>query len=444
MSKTTLEQWLQRLETIHPREMDLGLERISAVARTLELLPVSQPVVTVAGTNGKGSTVAVLEALLLESGYRTGTFTSPHFLRFNERIRIAGIEASDADIIAAFAEIDAARGAISLTYFEFAALAALLLFKASAPDILVLEVGLGGRLDAVNMVDPDIAIITSIDLDHQSWLGESRGEIAREKAGILRESVPVVVADPNPPTELLHRITEVGASPALFLGKEFTLAKGQGDWQAVLRGRDGQPMALAPRQYGSILPENICAAVQAALLLNLEVSDAGLSRALDRAAPVGRRQRRCIKERDYVLDVAHNPAAVGKLVEYLQASPCEGRTIGLFSVMSDKDVKSIVQTALGHFDAWFLADQPHNERAARAADIATVLGEAGEGMISISKNLRQAFRRAQSVMNRGDRLVVFGSFTTVAGVMPFLDNRAEATQKCAEDELGQVSIGGGT
>jgi dihydrofolate synthase / folylpolyglutamate synthase len=443
MSKTTLEQWLQRLETIHPREMELGLERISTVARSLELLPVSKPVITVAGTNGKGSTVALLEAILLQSGYRPGTFTSPHFLRFNERIRVAGAEAADTDITAAFAAIDDARGAVSLTYFEFAALAALLLFKTSAADILLLEVGLGGRLDAVNMVDPTLAIITSIDLDHQSWLGESRGEIAREKAGILRESVPVVVADANPPPELLHRITEVGARPALFLGKEFTLAKGQDAWQAVLRGSDGEPVALAPRRYGSMLPENICAAAQAALLLGLPLSDADISRALERAAPLGRRQRRQIDQRDYVLDVAHNPAAVGKLVEYLQVTPCEGRTIGLFSVMSDKDLKNIVATALGHFDAWFLADQPHNERAARADDVAAVLREAGEGMISVSKNLRQAFRRAQSVMGSGDRLVVFGSFTTVAGVLPFLDNAGDTAAMCAEDERAQVNIGGG-
>lgn len=442
MSKTTLEQWLQRLETLHPREMELGLERISTVARSLGLLPVSQPVVTVAGTNGKGSTVAVLEALLLESGYRTGTFTSPHFLRFNERIRVSGIEASDTDIIAAFVAIDDARGAVSLTYFEFAALAALLLFKASAPDILVLEVGLGGRLDAVNIVDPAVAVITSIDLDHQSWLGETRGEIAREKAGILRESVPVVVADDNPPAELLRHITEVGARPALFLGKEFTLTKDQASWRAVVRRRSGEPVALASQTYGSMLPENICAALQAALLLDIELSEADISRALARAAPIGRRQQWRINERDYVLDVAHNPAAVGKLVEYLQVTPCEGRTIGLFSVMSDKDVQRIVETAFGHFDAWFLADQPHNARAAPAADIAALLGDAREGMISISKNLRQAFRRAQSVMNRGDRLVVFGSFTTVAGVLPFLDSVEVTPLQSPEAENTQVSIGG--
>ena len=421
MSKTSLEQWLQRLETIHPREVELGLERISTVAHTLGLLPVAQPVVTVAGTNGKGSTVAVLEALLQDAGYRPGTFTSPHLLRFNERIRVAGSDVSDAEIITAFTAIDEARGEVSLTYFEFAALAALLVFKASAADVLVLEVGLGGRLDAVNMVDPSVAVITSIDLDHQGWLGESRGEIAREKAGILRHSIPVVIADTNPPPELLHCITEVGAHPALFLGKEFTLATGQHEWQAVVRGGDGAPRQLAAQKYGSMLPENICAAIQAALLLGITVSDEGLSRVLAKAAPVGRRQLRRIDGRDYVLDVAHNPAAVRKLLDYLHVTPCEGKTIGLFSVMSDKDLQSMVETAAGRFDAWFLADQPNNERAASAADIAAALAAAGQTTISISKNLRQAFARAQSVMKGGDRLVVFGSFTTVAGILPLLD-----------------------
>lgn len=421
MSKASLEQWLQRLETIHPAAVELGLERVSTVAHALALLPVTQPVITVAGTNGKGSTVAVLESLLQESGYRVGTFTSPHFLNFNERIRVAGVEASDAEIIAAFAAIDEARGEVSLTYFEFAALAALLVFKASALDILVLEVGLGGRLDAVNMVDASVAVITSIDLDHQGWLGDSRGEIAREKAGILREGIPVVVADPNPPAELLHCITEVNARPALFLGKQFTLATGQGEWRAVVQGLNGEPRALAAQKCGSMLPENICAAVQATLLLGIAVSDEGISRALACAAPVGRRQYERIEGRDYVLDVAHNPAAVRKLLEYLRGTPCEGKTIGLFSVMSDKDLQSIVDAAAGHFDAWFLADQPNNERACSAADIAAVLSEAGQAMISLSKNLRQAFRRAQTIMNAGDRLVVFGSFTTVAGVLPLLD-----------------------
>ena len=185
----SLEQWLVRLERLHPNPIDLGLERVASVALNLQLLPVSVPVVTVAGTNGKGSTVAVLEAILGGAGKCTGVYTSPHLLRFNERIRVGGVDASDGEIIAAFREVDDARGDTSLTYFEFATLAALLVFRARAVDVLVLEVGLGGRLDAVNIVDPTVAVITRIDLDHQAWLGPDRGSIGREKAGILRRGV---------------------------------------------------------------------------------------------------------------------------------------------------------------------------------------------------------------------------------------------------------------
>lgn len=421
MSKANLEQWLQRIETIHPEEVELGLERVSLVARRLALLPVAQPVVTVAGTNGKGSVVAVLEALLDEAGYSTGAFTSPHFLRFNERIRVAGAEVSDTEIVDAFVAIDEARGDIALTYFEFSTLAALVVFKARNPDILILEVGLGGRLDAVNVVDPSVAVITSIDLDHQGWLGDSRGKIAVEKAGIMRKSIPVVIADHDPPPELVHRVVKIGASPALYIGREFTVKSDQGQWEGVLQEASGVMRRLDRQPCGPLLPENICAALQAALLLGIEFRDDCLSRALPKALPVGRRQVRRIGGREYVLDVAHNPAAIHKLLEYLDVTDCNGKTIGVFSIMADKDTKAIVEAVVGHFDAWFLAEQPRNKRAAKASTIASLLNSAGQSMISISKNLRQALRRAQSISREGDRLVVFGSFYTVAGVLPLLD-----------------------
>jgi len=401
--------------------MDLGLERVSAVAHKLELLPVKQPVVTVAGTNGKGSTVAVLEALLNETGHSTGTFTSPHFLRFNERIRVAGVEASDGEIVTAFTAIDNAREGISLTYFEFATLAALCVFRARDPDVVILEVGLGGRLDSVNIVDPAVAVITSIDLDHQNWLGDSRGEIAREKAGIMRGAMPVVIAEPAPPPELLDCASAAAAAPILCLGRDFTVTSVGEAWQGVLYETSGGRRLLAPQPAGALLPGNICAALQAALLLKVDFSPQQMQRALDKACPTGRRQLQRLSGRDYILDVAHNPAAVNKLLEYIHVTPCKGRTIALFSVMADKDTKGMIHAATGTFDAWFLADQAANERAAPAADIAALLCEQGRDMISISKNVRQAFRRAQSLMVEGDRLVIFGSFYTVAAVLPLLD-----------------------
>lgn len=421
MSKASLEQWLTRLESIHPREIELGLDRVSAVARTLQLLPVRQSVVSVGGTNGKGSTVAVLDAVLREAGFRTGVFTSPHLLRFNERICVDGAAVADLDIVNAFEAIDEARGEISLTYFEFATLAALLVFSKQAPDVLVLEVGLGGRLDAVNIVDPTVAVITSIDLDHQAWLGNTRGAIAREKAGILRGSTPVVIADPNPPESLLRCIDEVGARPAFFLGREFTVKVEQGAWEGGITRADGSWRLLKGMTCGSLLPENICAALQAAALLNVDIGDEGLRRALVSAGPPARRQQRLVLGREYVLDVAHNPASVHKLHEYLYSSPCLKRTICIFSAMSDKDIHGMVAATEGVFDAWFLADQPDNGRAATADTIAAVLRAAGETAISVNRNLRQAFRRAQSIAEEGDRLVVFGSFYTVAGILPLLD-----------------------
>lgn len=433
MSSDTLAQWLQRLEQIHPREIDLGLERIAEVARRMALLPVPQPVVTVAGTNGKGSVVAVLETVLGNAGRRVATFTSPHLQRFNERIRVAGEEATDAEIVAAFAAIEQARGEISLTYFEFAALAALYVFRERAPDVVILEVGLGGRLDAVNIVDPGVAVITSIALDHQEWLGHSRDAIALEKAGILRAGVPVVVADPDPPASLMSAIRSAGAAPALFWGAEFGATVEAGSMRGWVQHCGGERAELDAMACGPLLAENICAALQTAQLLGVDVAEPAMAKALPAlvlsAAPAGRRQVVCQGDIEYLLDVAHNPAAVDKLLEYIEVTHCNKRKIAIFSAMADKDVSGMTARAADAFDAWFLADQPANPRAAEAATIASALRDSGQNMVSVSKNLRQALRRAQSIASPGDLLVVFGSFTTVAEAMALLQrdrNKYEA------------------
>lgn len=417
MVKQPLAQWLQRLEGLHPRAIELGLERVASVAAELGVVPVEVPVITVAGTNGKGSTVAVLEALLGGSGLLTGVYTSPHILRFNERIRVAGVEARDEEIVAAFERIDSARGTTSLTYFEFATLAALLVFRARQVEVMVLEVGLGGRLDAVNIVDPTVAVITRIDLDHQEWLGDTRESIAREKAGIMRAGRAVVIGDPEPPPVLLDCAAAVGAQPVLCQGRDFGFEAGQaGSW----RGRIGARV-LPELPRGPLLPENICSALQAASLLGVEAGDGQLRELLRQASPRGRCELRVIGGREYLLDVAHNPSSVKKMVEYSSITNCKGKTIALFSVMSDKDIQAMIAAAGNHFEAWFVADQPGNARAASGADIASALYAAGQPAVSVSKNLRQALRRAQGVMREGDRLVVFGSFTTVAEVLPLLE-----------------------
>lgn len=411
MSSATLADWLARIEQLHPSEIELGLDRVRGVAEQLGLLPVEVPVVTVAGTNGKGSTVAVMEAVLTGSGTLTGAYTSPHFLRFNERIRVGGEEATDDSIVAAFEAIEQARGGVSLTYFEFATLAALHVFRARAVDVVLLEVGLGGRLDAVNIVDADVSVITSIALDHQDWLGDSLEGIAREKAGILRAGRPAVVSDPAPPGSLWETASEVGAAPVYRLGHEFEV-ESTGAWRFRL---DGGEREVSASVNEALEPANVAGALQALSLLGRLPADAG--EALDQAAPEGRRQALKVAGRHYVLDVAHNPAAVGKLVEYLSASDCKGRTIAVFSVMRDKDAATMLEGALGAIDAWFLADQPDNPRAAGAEELASLLRERGATLVSVSDNVKQAFRRAQSVQGEEDRVVVFGSFFTVAAVM---------------------------
>ena len=420
MSNTTLAQWLQRLELLHPREIELGLDRITAVANNMQLLPLEPQVISVAGTNGKGSTVAVLEAVLAEMDCVTGSCTSPHLLNFNERIRIAGRAVEDEEIISAFEQIDSARGEISLTYFEFATLAALVIFGQREVDVVILEVGLGGRLDAVNMVDATVAVITSIDLDHQEWLGDTREQIAREKAGILRAGKSAVIAETSPPVSLCDYVRELQCR-AYYSGENYTIAHGDKTWQAQLCKLNGQLRQLPEMPSAAVLPENICAALQALLLLDREFSDAQLFRALQGLQLRGRRELQSIAGREYLLDVAHNLAAINKLLEYIDVTPCNKKTIAIFSTMADKDYGAMIRACAGRFEAWFTADQPANPRAARGSDIAEQLRDQGVQMVSVSKNIRQAFRRAQSVMDEGDRLVVFGSFYTVADVMPLLE-----------------------
>jgi dihydrofolate synthase/folylpolyglutamate synthase len=424
MNNASLAQWLERLETLHPKEIDLGLDRVSSVARKMNLLPVTVPVITVAGTNGKGSTCAVLEAVLEQCGCVVGMSSSPHFLRFNERIRVGCNEVPDELIITAFEQIEIARDDISLTYFEFATLAALWVFREQPVDVVVLEVGLGGRLDAANMVDATVAIVTSIALDHQDWLGDTREQIALEKAGIFRAGQPVVIADPQPPASLLAKAIELGVE-AQCVGRDFLVTEeGTGGWTGTLRNGDGSVRSLPAGLAKPLLPVNMGAALQALLLLGEDFSDTQLHDALARIKLRGRLEHLEIGGRHYVLDVAHNPASVENLLKYIATSSFSGKTISLFSIMSDKDVRAVARACSGYFSAWFLGDQPGIARALGAAESADILREEGNQMISVSKNIRQAFRRAQTVMSEGDRLVVFGSFSTVAAVQVLLEKDA--------------------
>ncbi|MEE4661273.1 MAG: Mur ligase family protein, partial [Halieaceae bacterium] len=291
-AQRSLDAWLDYLLTLHPRNIELGLERVASVAERLALLTPAPTVVTVAGTNGKGTTTTLVEALALHAGKRVGVYTSPHLLRYNERIRVNGLPVDDRQIVAAFEVIEAARGAVPLTFFEFGTLAALQVFAAQPLDVVVLEVGLGGRLDATNIVDPDIAVITSIALDHQEWLGDTREAIGAEKAGILRTGVPAIIADRDPPDSVLQRAAELQCP--------------------VERWSD---RFQSPLQNG-LRPENVFAALAVARRLGIHPGDAAAEVLAGVTVP-GRLQRTSLQGRPVVLDVAHNPHAAAHLANNL-------------------------------------------------------------------------------------------------------------------------------
>jgi dihydrofolate synthase/folylpolyglutamate synthase len=397
MSKPDLAAWLRRLESLHPVAIELGLERISRVARRLQCDKAGCPVVTVAGTNGKGSTVAVLEALAREAGCRVGCYTSPHMLSFNERIRIDGQCVGDDELLTAFAAVESAREEVSLTYFEFTTLAALWLFARANLELMVLEVGLGGRLDAVNIIDPAVAVITSISLDHQDWLGTTIEAITREKAGILRPGIPVVIADSNPPAVLHELLAENDCQ--VYLHDE-TFARGFPET--------------------SLRRENVAAAWRVAELLEFGAPVECAPALLEKIQLSGRLQCLSVRERRLVLDVAHNEAAVRNLVGFLEKSS-RGRRLAVFAALSDKDIHAMIRSCRGCFDSWYVCGLPGVSRAGPAQDTVAILREEGERVNGVCDNPQEAVDLALNDLDPGETLAVFGSFYTVAEVLSELE-----------------------
>jgi len=420
MSEKSLQDWLRRLETLHPSEIDLGLDRVRTVARELDLLFPSVPVITVAGTNGKGSTIAAMESILRVSGKKTGVFTSPHITHYNERIRVNGIEVSDQQLCSTFEIIEAGRGEISLTYFEFGALAALHIFSQYELDFLLLEVGLGGRLDAVNIIDPKVAVISSIDIDHTDWLGENIEQIALEKAGILREGIPFVCGDANCSEILRKKAVNLHCS-CFFLGKEIRWKKTDDAWSWYGCSLDNVKLEFERLPVTNLITDNIACAIQALVVAGFTPDQKNVREALETVMLSGRMERLTRGKIEYIIDVSHNPAAVKQLVKFLRAHPIEGRTGAIFAAMSDKDIHGMIQASAGSIEAWFIADLPKVPRAVKTDALTEILRECGVQMISVNKNPRQALRRAQSLMGAGDRLVVFGSFYTVSDVKSALE-----------------------
>lgn len=419
MTFTSLQSWLARLEQLHPREIDLGLERIQQVAERLGLLQPRCRVITVAGTNGKGSCVAAIAALLRAAGYKVGVYTSPHLLAYNERIALDTGLASDDEICAAFAAIENARDAISLTYFEFGTLAALDIFRQRQVDVMVLEVGLGGRLDAVNVIDPDIAVITSIDLDHEEWLGSTREKIGAEKAGIIRPGRPVVCADRQPPASVVLRAQEL-AAPWVALDHDYGYAQVDQDWHWW--SKVGGTLTLTLPKPHLPLP-SVAAALQVARLLGVDLTRIPAADVLMRLTLPGRFQRLWLKEREIILDVAHNPAASAYLSKRLASSPSSGRTHAMVAMMADKNRLASLRNLQARISSWYLADLGVS-RAANVEQMADDLRQLGLepcGQGSVQQCLFHLLEHTEP----GDRILIWGSFYTVAAALSLLQTLDE-------------------
>ena len=425
----TLPQWLEYIERLHPKTIALGLERVNQVRQALGLQP-SFPIIIVGGTNGKGSACAMLEAILHHAGYRVGCYTSPHLLRYNERVRIARAEASDADLVRAFTAVESARADVTLTYFEFGTLAALWLFVARPVDIAVLEVGLGGRLDAVNVFDADCAVITSVDIDHVDYLGADREVIGFEKAGIFRNGRPAICADPAPPASLKRHAAQIGAQ-LLAIGTDFGVTAHGVHWQYW--GPCGKRGALPhPALRGACQLGNAAAAITAleCLRQQLPVTMSDIRTGLLQAESPGRFQ--VLPGRPVIiLDVAHNPHAVRALAANLAAMGRSGRTLAVFAMLKDKDVAGVItvlKTLVGH---WFVAGLA-GPRGASAAELHQALAAAGVASATPCADVAAAYAQACDMAMENDRILVFGSFYTVAAVMQLREHQRVSR---AKDEI---------
>jgi len=412
----TLEAWLAYLETLHPKAIALGLDRVEAVRAKMGVR-LDCPVVTVTGTNGKGSTCAMLEAILRCAGYRTGLYTSPHLLYYNERVRIGGEPQDDASLLAAFHAVEDARGDVALTYFEYGTLAALHAFARAGLDAAILEVGLGGRLDAVNIVDADVAVVTTIALDHMDYLGPTRADIAYEKAGIFRAGRPAVCAEPDPPATLIDHARAI-AAPLLQIGRDFGYVAGDRQWRYWGPGGDRYGLPN-PALRGAYQLANAAAALAVIGLLQnrLHVGAGAIRDGLCAVSLPGRFQvlpgRPAI-----VLDVAHNPHAARVLAATLGAMGYFPATIAVLGMLADKDIHGVIDAVKARIDAWFVASLP-GSRGAAADVIRAELTRAGiaPSAIRTFSDIDSAYAAARGEAGEADRIVVFGSFLTVAAAL---------------------------
>lgn len=417
-----LQDWLRWQESLHPLVIDLGLERAAQVFHALNPDYVKPPTITVAGTNGKGSSIAYLESIYMAQGYRVGAYTSPHILKYNERIKIGGNPVSDEEICDAFARIESVRGNTSLSYFEFGTLAALDIFRRADVDVQLLEVGLGGRLDAVNIVDPDVALVTSISIDHVEWLGGTREAIGREKAGIFRASVPAITGDPEPPESLIQSAIEKDAL-LYCIGRDFGYKKQSTGWDWFYADRQmlrlPEPGLKGEHQYRNASSVILAVSKMAEVL---PIAEASIKQGLENVRLAGRFQL-IDGEIPVLLDVGHNPQAVRTLADYVKAIFPGRRIHAVFSMMKDKDIAGVLEIMHPVVYDWFFAPLA-NPRAAPESAMREIFSQSSVSRVSFGfDSFTDAFSAAKNQSHKGDLLLVFGSFFLVSECLVEFENK---------------------
>ncbi len=403
-----LAAWLSYLENLHSKAIDMGLERVSQVAARLDVLKPAPFVFTVAGTNGKGTTCRTLESMLMAAGYKVGVYSSPHLVRYTERVRVQNAELAESAHTAAFAEIEAARGDISLTYFEYGTLSALWLFKQAQLDVVILEVGLGGRLDATNIVDPDVAVVTSIALDHTDWLGPDRESIGREKAGIFRAGKPAIVGEPDMP----HTIADVAQEKGALLQRRdvdwrYSVTESGWRFEDAKGALENLPLPQVPQP-------NAATALAALRASGLTVNEQAIRDGIQQAILAGRFQIVSESPR-LILDVAHNPHAAAYLAGLLKSLPKTGRVLAVIGMLHDKDIGGTLACMESVVDSWYCAPL----EGPRGATAEQLMQHLGQGQTFASVEL--AWRAAMADARPEDTVLVCGSFHTVAHVMDVMD-----------------------
>jgi dihydrofolate synthase / folylpolyglutamate synthase len=414
----SLAQWLDYIEALHPKSIAMGLDRVSDVARKLNLSP-KFPIISIAGTNGKGSTCAMLESIYRAAGYQVGTYTSPHLKRYNERVRVNHQMVSDAALCKAFAAVECARGDVVLTYFEMGTLAAMWHFEQSNLDVAILEVGMGGRLDAVNVFEPACSIITSVDLDHLEYLGDTREKVGAEKAGIYRAHKLAICGDINPPQTVIDFSNQIEADLYL-IERDFSVSKLSNGWQYKSNAHE---LLLPPLSLqGDFQLNNAACAICAVENLNeqLPVKLESIGKTLKSVTLLGRFYR-LSQAPDIIVDVAHNPQAAVSLANNLKDNACEGRTLGVFAMLADKDIAQVVSALTPYISCWYLADS-HNARGAKAEELSAHLPlQMQKGLTKQFNSVADALHSACIDANKNDRIIVFGSFYTVADAIDGLN-----------------------